>query len=1224
MSKITNPSKLLPSAKSTSITKITKSNLSTFVKPIKKTSATIKTDKDFKTTTNQEIEEVNIKLLEIKSFLNKDLLSSKKKTEAKRKQKEKKDFEEAEKKLETPQSKKLKLKGGASLPSVGLFDRIKRFLFFTALGWLVPRLIEFLPKLQGIANVIGGVYKFAEGLFGKLFDGFMSLVKFGGDLKKKTLGFIADLKVGPGGDYETEFKKLQNQFDTFVNISIIAGVLSADIGLAAVDEINKAKSRTGSGGYQRGYAAGYAAGLASRRGSTRYRSPGQAAAGRTLSENVARQRLTRERMLKSEGPKGPLDRVRRGFGGAAAQLQTGTLFPKGAGIQKAIYNAPGKVKNLPKKIPSLWNKMLRGPFAKLKGPLSKFAGAAVPGLGAAVGAADAKARFAAGDKIGGAIASVSAGLDGITTILALTGVGLPVAAALSAVSIGLDAILLINDIGKVIKELPMMGWVPTFKGGGRVVRKYQGGGTTGRPVGVPKRRSITPSRKKLPLIKAPKSQPGKDVGGEKNIKKLFPDKSKRFISQQEYENSGLKEYGVSYTQYLVTERQSEGKKPNPYKALTNTAKILKEIPLVGGIMGAAVDVALGQKPDRRVYQSLSNGISNLIESLANQKADKSMTSLIKDIRGFAEGGTVEPSRELKQYYGSLTSGDMIAKVLGTTIEERVNEAINSIEKEMKKVQEKRNAPGAPGAPGADDSPGARLRDGSNAQIEADLLEYYTALYGKTAAIGIVANLRRESGYRTRTPNNKIYEGMAQWSRDDRWPRFVKWAESKNLDPYSRNAQAQYVAVELKELGTDKRLKQAKTPEEAASIFYNEFERGAYSKPVKGNAYNPDNDHENKNKRFIQDITKSNPDIGKRTDDVLEKPKFTGGVLPSTKIGSKAGMREHPITGEYKMHSGNDYPMPEGTAITVLKEGEVTRSEVNGSMASGYGNLIEIRHSDGSRSVYAHLSERKVNVGDKIRPGQVIGTVGSTGGSTGSHLHFEYDNPNGSTETNWQTLNNKADKTFVFGNVKPSTAYKLAMSGNKEGIIENGEWKEKKWTEEERKRYEKAILQSSNSKNQSASTAQSFSASGIALANLNDRISKLKTGEKIVFDKVGSIQGGTGFFGRPQIKYYNSAGAPISKEDFDKLLAPSEVLKKMRSNDRQVQNMQDGGIAKPQKSRLPIPNSFASYESPGGGMMIALWPMIIEKQVPVSSGKNSMIDFVPVSVNNNRNSSLSIG
>lgn len=140
MAKIINPSKLLASAKSTAIVKVGKSksvNILAKTSPLSKGLLATRQSKD--------AADANNKLVKVDKFLKSDLIVSQKKAEVKRKGKEKQDFDEAEKKLETPQSKKFKLPG-FNLPSLGFMDRVKRFLFFTALGWLLPKIIEFLPK----------------------------------------------------------------------------------------------------------------------------------------------------------------------------------------------------------------------------------------------------------------------------------------------------------------------------------------------------------------------------------------------------------------------------------------------------------------------------------------------------------------------------------------------------------------------------------------------------------------------------------------------------------------------------------------------------------------------------------------------------------------------------------------------------------------------------------------------------------------------------------------------------------------------------------------------------------------------------------------------------------------------------------------------------------------------------------------------------------------------
>lgn len=105
------------------------------------------------------------------------------------------------------------------------------------------------------------------------------------------------------------------------------------------------------------------------------------------------------------------------------------------------------------------------------------------------------------------------------------------------------------------------------------------------------------------------------------------------------------------------------------------------------------------------------------------------------------------------------------------------------------------------------------------------------------------------------------------------------------------------------------------------------------------------------------------------------------------ITSGYGMRVHPIHGTEKLHDGIDIAGPTGTPIAAVRNGKVIRSEVNGSLTSGYGNYVEVEHADGTITGYAHLDTRRVQVGQVLAQGQVLGTLGSTGGSTGPHLHL---------------------------------------------------------------------------------------------------------------------------------------------------------------------------------------------------------------------------------------------
>lgn len=109
---------------------------------------------------------------------------------------------------------------------------------------------------------------------------------------------------------------------------------------------------------------------------------------------------------------------------------------------------------------------------------------------------------------------------------------------------------------------------------------------------------------------------------------------------------------------------------------------------------------------------------------------------------------------------------------------------------------------------------------------------------------------------------------------------------------------------------------------------------------------------------------------------------------STYVTSLFGNRLHPILGVYKNHNGIDIGASYGSKIYASDSGTVVTSEYS----SSYGNYIMIAHGNGRYTLYAHMSERYSKVDDKVSQGDVIGLVGSTGWSTGPHLHFEiYEN-----------------------------------------------------------------------------------------------------------------------------------------------------------------------------------------------------------------------------------------
>jgi len=121
--------------------------------------------------------------------------------------------------------------------------------------------------------------------------------------------------------------------------------------------------------------------------------------------------------------------------------------------------------------------------------------------------------------------------------------------------------------------------------------------------------------------------------------------------------------------------------------------------------------------------------------------------------------------------------------------------------------------------------------------------------------------------------------------------------------------------------------------------------------------------------------------GKSITKSLMKTPING-----ARLSSSFGMRKHPILGYNKMHRGTDFAAPSGTPIMASGSGTVTRARWCG----GGGNCVKIKHNSTYETIYAHMKAfaRGVKEGRKVKQGQVIGYVGSTGLSTGPHLHYE--------------------------------------------------------------------------------------------------------------------------------------------------------------------------------------------------------------------------------------------
>ena len=165
--------------------------------------------------------------------------------------------------------------------------------------------------------------------------------------------------------------------------------------------------------------------------------------------------------------------------------------------------------------------------------------------------------------------------------------------------------------------------------------------------------------------------------------------------------------------------------------------------------------------------------------------------------------------------------------------------------------------------------------------------------------------------------------------------------------------------------------------------------------------------------------------GKSARKALMKTPING-----ARLSSSFGLRKHPILGYNKMHRGTDFAAPEGTPVMASGDGKIIRARWCG----GGGNCVKIKHNSTYSTVYAHLSKfgSGIKEGTRVKQGRIIGYVGSTGLSTGPHLHYEVIE-NGK-KINSQTLKLPSGKTLTGQNRELFEVKKIKINVTKSEII----------------------------------------------------------------------------------------------------------------------------------------------------------------------------------------------
>lgn len=334
--------------------------------------------------------------------------------------------------------------------------------------------------------------------------------------------------------------------------------------------------------------------------------------------------------------------------------------------------------------------------------------------------------------------------------------------------------------------------IPTKSNGGYVEKLATGGNVTtrgGRVVGGAISRQIKVIRSKTPpKIKPQLTKPGKDVGGKERIKTLFADPSEGLGADP----------GVR----------------SPLRSLKTTSESLKTIPLLGGIMGAAVDISMGQRPNPNVYTSFGNAIGAIIQNTIDNQMSSSSGDIAKAVYAMAAGGSVPlDGRSDIGYRVGVQVGSLLATLIGS----KINEIFSKINRELS-LKEIPPTPYGPGAGGG--VYGQYTPEG----IQGDIYQYLISKgLDDVHALGIMANISRESGFRIGAiGDNGTSGGLFQWHAG----RFARM--QKAIPNWQNNwrAQVDYALAEKGEPGPRYTIMKFSSAQEAADWWMRNWERPA--------------------------------------------------------------------------------------------------------------------------------------------------------------------------------------------------------------------------------------------------------------------------------------------------------------------------------------------------------------------------------------------------------------
>lgn len=704
------------------------------------------------------------------------------------------------------------------------------------------------------------------------------------------------------------------------------------------------------------------------------------------------------------------------------------------------------------------------------------------------------------------------------------------------------------------------------------------------------------------LTEKQQTVPGKNVGGEKKIKELYGEENNNFSSIDRNKKSGFN---------ALVKSSEELKKPSN-----------KDFLGLGAFSGAIVDVSLGQKPDKRVYDQFAGGLHNFIDYAVSNP--KEFTK--KDIE------------------------NLIYQIIDPKIESALDKIRNEINKTSLTSSDGSTSGGGNGSPTDGDWENYKFKAGAPGSKELQEEVEKAAQELGIPAPDLMGVILAESGGDPAKTNQFGCTGLIQFCPGKSQGQAVVGKTGDQLRRMSIKEQMKYVIKYLKAAGVK--------PGMSGYDIYSAIHAGTPGGNIRDrNGVTTRGYYESNVKPLIENAKKFSAPV---QPEVSVQPGMFKPILGDSGVTQESkplSVPYSPFTSSQgnpritsgkgwrwgREHKGLDIGADPGTPMYAYLPGKIVFS----GHAGDYGYRVEWKDSNGNVHSYSHMqSNPGFRVGQKIEQGQLIGYVGSTGRSTGPHLHWEIQNSRGSylDPVQWTKQNPLP---------KPKEI-KLAKENGKEGIIVDGKWEPKQWTADERKKFNDAktpqakVNPSPNQlkdlksvqnkirdmkfgdpplvipgvgkvvikKNQHGTVIKEYYDTNNKLIDSDKFLNSIKNPPK---QKQSPSSGkviqsvnvhGTVYTEREDGTYYQN-GVPISKGIFD------AVKRNFPSLFNSTKKKYGGLVYKPGTTPILPEQKYASYNDPFNNGIIAIQPIYIQQPVPVpvGGGSGGMIAFATPKVNN---------